>query len=139
MERTFLPNHGYELKWSKTDTAFLLVTSYVIIFRKIQYGYLKLFFKINFVSGSCSYYNCCCCKKVGFPQMLGWEKPNGKFRDGRAKFSILRCMMVGQEEIDISFNMFRYKEMYFIFHHHQRLKQVPREVWGSLSKMMLKI
>lgn len=50
MERTFLPNHGYELKWSKTDIALLLATLYAIIFREIQYGYLKFFFKINFVS-----------------------------------------------------------------------------------------
>lgn len=47
--------------------------------------------------------------------------------------------MVGQEEMEVSRNMVRYKDMYFIFHHDQRLKQVPREVFESLSKMMLKI
>lgn len=47
--------------------------------------------------------------------------------------------MIGQEEMDISRNMVRYKEMYFIFHHDQRLKQVPVEIFESLSKIMLKI
>lgn len=71
--------------------------------------------------------------------MVTREKPNGKHRDGRAKFSSLRCTMIGQEEMDISCNIVRYKEMYFIFHHDQRLKQVPIEIFESLSKIMLKI
>lgn len=47
--------------------------------------------------------------------------------------------MIGQEEMDISRNIVRYKEMYFIFHHDQRLKQVLIEIFESLSKIMLKI
>lgn len=38
--------------------------------------------------------------------------------------------MVGEEEIDTSYNMVRYKEKYFIFHYDQRLKEVPREVFS---------
>lgn len=49
--------------------------------------------------------------------------------------------MIGQEAMDISCNMVRYKEIYFIFYHEndQRLEQVPREVFESLSMVMLKI
>lgn len=85
MERTFLPNHGHELKWSKTDIAFLFVTLYAIIFRELQHGYLKFLKSILDLRKS---------QKVvpiilhvlvvastkrflGFCQMIKWEKPNG--------------------------------------------------------------
>lgn len=73
--------------------------------------------------------------------MIKLEKPNGKCREGGAKLSSLRCTMVGQEAMDVSCNTVRYKEIYFIFYHEndQRLEQVPREVFESLSMAMLKI